>query len=229
MGRGRQPELSGSNRPYSWAGAEQCAFACARRDANQYAIAGLDYCAGCSQQRRTVGQGERDPVNHQSGFGALQLLYAVFAAHLGARVLDRVVESQQAVDRGFPGRKGGVRADEPGQRSLHVPECAGNLHQSAQLDGPRKIAVSGDEERKNDGRLVVTDGESIQDFLALHDQPPVVHDAAKPCAEAAKLVRLSAIKRDAFGILAKSYQSKPEVRLEALLIETQPDQLLADL
>ena len=51
---------------------------------------------------------------------------------------------------------------------------------------------------------------------------------AKRALEVGEFARLAAVERDAFTVLAQPHQREAEIRLEALLVEIERDQRLAD-
>ena len=55
---------------------------------------------------------------------------------------DGGVETGQTVDRGFPAGEADVGVDEPGQRSLHLAEGAGDLDQSAERGWRRRSSAA---------------------------------------------------------------------------------------
>src|SRR5579859_3336236 len=179
----RQAHAAAAEWPDAGNGAKQRAFAGPRRATYEPAISLMDVHARCRDQGRPVRQLQGHIVEGKLRLAALGPRDPGFVLRLRTRVVYSVMKADQAVGGGLPSRESVVRADEPGKRALHMTECIGNLHQAAQLNRSGEISVSGDHEGKNDGGLVVADGEEIQDFLAIHDAPPVVDDMAEARAK----------------------------------------------
>ncbi len=143
-------------------------------------------------------------------------------------MLQRRGESSQPVDRRLPRREIRIYIDEPGERVGDLPERLPDLHKTAELDRAGEEPGRGHDQRKNDRQLPI---ERLEpgDLLALeHDLPPVADHRGKALVEPGELFLLAAVERHSLAVLAQPHERKPEVRLEALLIEIEADERLAD-
>jgi len=146
----------------------------------------------------------------------------------GGDRLDPALEPREALDDRLVFGDRGVTADDERQRFLHLAKGRDNLHQPAQLDTLGEIFRRGDEERKYKRDLLVAGGEPGEPLAAADDVPPIGDDAAEAAVEDAIFMRLAAVERDALGVLAQPHQAEAEIGLEALLVEHQPGERLAD-
>jgi len=157
--------------------------------------------------------------------GGRVALQCVVARGVG---LHGVVEAGQAVGGGAPHGHAVVVVDEPAERLLHLAEGRDDLHQVAELDRAAEILLRPDDERKDHRRLAEERGEGHQVLLLLDEQQVVAQHVAETQVELAALDLLAMVERDGFAVLAHAHQVVPEVGLEALLPEVQPDQRTAD-
>ncbi|OIQ72859.1 hypothetical protein GALL_455100 [mine drainage metagenome] len=143
------------------------------------------------------------------------------------RVLHRLDEGLQPLDRGAPVGNRSIRTDEPRQCALHLAEGLCRLGQSTELDLPGEIARSSHQNGEDDGELAVERAVPGEQLLPLHDAPPVAPDVGEAVAVAGEFAPLAAIEGDAFVMLASARQAEAEIRLVTLLVEVEPDQRLA--
>ena len=121
-----------------------------------------------------------------------------------------------------------IDVDEERQRRLHAVEGGGGLHQAAELHRAGEIGRADHDIGKHHRGLRIARGEERQPLGAGHDLQPVADHAAEAFEQALGLRRLAVEQRDLLGILAHAHQIEPEVGLEALLLEIEPDQRPAD-
>ncbi len=107
-------------------------------------------------------------------------------------------------------------------------ECIRGLHQPAELDGARKIARRGDEQREEGGELAGDDLEGEVFGAAQDESLEILIERSEAAERDGALLRLAGIERDALGLLAQPHQAEAEIGLEALLAVAQRDQRASD-
>jgi hypothetical protein len=102
------------------------------------------------------------------------------------------------------------------------------LHQAAKLHGAGEIGRRDDDIRKDHRSLCVALCEESQLLLPLHQRIPVADNRAEARQVMLAFGRFAAERGDLLGILARAHQIEAEIRLEALLLEIQGYERLAD-
>src|SRR4030095_15626014 len=104
----------------------------------------------------------------------------------------------------------------------------GRLHEPAEPKLAPEVAGRRDDGRDDPRELSVARREVGQALPPTHDVAPVAHHRLEALAKAAKLVRLAAVERHAFRVLAEADEAKAEARFVPRALEVESDEGTAD-
>ena len=107
---------------------------------------------------------------------------------------------------------------------MHLAKGAAGLDQATKRQAPRKIGWRSNNNRENGRDLPIARGEEGQALGGAHDVPPIQHQLAEALRQPAFFISLTAIKRDAFGVIAQPHQRITKIRFQPLLREIERDQ-----
>ena len=121
-----------------------------------------------------------------------------------------------------------VDRNEVRERILHAAEGRGRLHEAAERHGTGEVLRRRHDEWHDDGQLAVAVDIEVQELRPAHELPVILDDFRKALREADRFRLLAAVEGNALAVLAHAHHVETEIRLVALLVKVEPDELAAD-